>query len=288
MAQAQAFRIPIVATTYSDGQGKTKNVTPDQIHRQDVMNHEDVFFYTNVVMTACIHGIWDEKSADETPATFLLFTCEIQSMREFRAREIQLQMIFSNVDDLGGQRPPANLTIISRGPEIIERFNRIPVRHMRERGIEGTLGADTIVKPGINLHQVSSQEYERQYFAQATSGIRHASNTDHRYVKVWWTYKENSKEVEWVPPGFRIAVLLKRENKSPFQGQFTIAKFDAGWRHAGAASWHKFRREQDPEAEEDTIIDPISFDPEADPIHAKVADWSQPKAAGRPPDRVWD
>lgn len=51
---ALELRIPIVATTRSDGEGKTKNKTPTQAHREDIMNHEDAFFYTNIVMSACV------------------------------------------------------------------------------------------------------------------------------------------------------------------------------------------------------------------------------------------
>jgi hypothetical protein len=267
---ASELRIPVVATTRSDGKGKTKNTIPEQPHREDIMNHEDAFFHTNIVMSACVHGVWDEKNNDKTPATFLLFTCEIQSMREFRARRIKLEIDFRNVDDQGGRRPVANPTIVSRGPEVIERFNKIPVLRKREHGIKGALEASAVVKPGIELHRISSQEYEKQYFAEAKSGVRHASSTDHRYVKVWWIYTENSKGAEGVAPGFRIAVLLKRENNSPFQGQVAITEFDAGWRYPGAVAWHDFWSEADPAAEEDKIIDPINFDPSvADPILPK-------------------
>ncbi|KFA46531.1 hypothetical protein S40293_09875 [Stachybotrys chartarum IBT 40293] len=288
---ALELRIPVVATTRSDGKGKTRNATPQQVQREDIMNHEDAFFHTNIVMSACVRefahaasvlcsalfyrglsaedancgrnvdGVWDEKNNDKTPATFLLFTCEIQSMREFRARKIKLEIDFRNMDDQGGQRPFANPTIVSRGPEIIQRFNKMTVLHRRERGVQGALEGAAVVKPGINLHQISSQEYERQYFAEARSGVRHASSTDHRYVKVWWIYAENSKGVEGVAPGFRIAVLLKRENDSPFQGRFAITEFDAGWRYPGAVVWHDLWSERDPEAEDDKIIDPINFDP---------------------------
>ncbi|KAH7008025.1 hypothetical protein EDB80DRAFT_871856 [Ilyonectria destructans] len=258
---ALELRIPIVATTRSDGEGKTKNKNPTQAHREDIMNHEDAFFYTNIVMSACVHGVWDEKNNDNTPATFLLFTCEIQSMREFRARKIKLEIDFRNVDNQGGKLPYANPTIMSRGPNIIERFHKIPVLRKREHGVKGTLEGGAVVKPGIALHQVSSQEYERQYFAEAKSGVRHASPTDHRYVKVWWIYTENSKGVEGVVPGFRIAVLLKRENDSPFQGQVAITEFDTGWRYPGAVMWHNLWSERDLDAEEDKIIHPINFDP---------------------------
>jgi hypothetical protein len=288
---ASELRIPIVATTRSDGKGKTKNKTAEQVHREDIMNHEDAFFHTNIAMSACVRkflhafsafrlslfsrdvsaevadphpyldGFWDEKNNDKTPATFLLFTCEIQSMREFRARKIKLEIDFRNVDDQGGERAFANPTIVSRGPEIIERFQKIPVLRKREHGVKGALEGGSVVKPGITLHQISSQEYERPYFAEAKSGVRHASPTDHRYVKVWWIYKENSKGAEGVAPGFRIAVLLKRETDSPFQGQVAITEFDAGWRYPGAVAWHDFWSERDPDAEEDKIIDPINFDP---------------------------
>jgi len=289
---ASELRIPIVATTRSDGKGKTKNKTPDQVHREDIMNHEDAFFHTNIVMSACVRkfphasfvswlrfslktsrpktltltrtyidGVWDEKNNDKTPATFLLFTCEVQSMREFRARKIKLEIDFRNVDDQSGNRPLANPTIVSRGPEIIERFHKIPVLHKREHGIKGVLEGSAVVKPGITLHHISSQEYERQYFAEAKSGVRHASPIDHRYVKVWWVYTENSKGADGVAPGFRIAVLLKRENDSKFQGQVSITEFDAGWRYPGAVAWHDFWSERDPDAEADKVIDPINFDP---------------------------
>lgn len=48
------LRIPIVATARSDGEGKTKNKAPTQVHREDIMNHDDAFFYTNIVMSACV------------------------------------------------------------------------------------------------------------------------------------------------------------------------------------------------------------------------------------------
>ncbi|UNI23918.1 hypothetical protein JDV02_009709 [Purpureocillium takamizusanense] len=258
---ATELRIPIVATTRSDGKGKTKNATPDQVHREDVMNHEDAFFHTNIVMSACIHGTWDEEHNDKTPATFLVFTCEVQSMREFRARKIKIQIDFRNVNNEDGSLRPANPTIVSRGPEIIERFQKIPVLRKSEHGIRGAIDGGTVVKPGVTLHQISSDEYEKPYFAEAKSGVRHASPTDHRYVKVWWIYTENSKGTGGVAPGFRVAVLLKRDNNSPFQGQFAITEFDAGWRYPGAVVWHDFWSGRDPDAEEDKIIHPINFDP---------------------------
>ncbi|KAJ6444912.1 Histone deacetylase HOS3 [Purpureocillium lavendulum] len=270
MSSEAQRRILIIATARSDGKGKTKNTTPGQVHREDVMNHEDAFFYTNIVMSACVHGVWDLKNNDKTPATFLLFTCEIQSMREFRARKIKLQIDFRNVNNEEGGHPPANPTIVSRGPEIIERFQKVPVLHKRERGAKGAVEGGTVVKPGITLHQISSEEFERPYFAEAKSGVRHASSTDHRYVKVWWIYNENRKVSNGVAPGFRIAVLLKRANNSPFQGQFAITEFEAGWRYPAAVAWHDFWSERDPEAEEDKIIDPITFDPgEPGPVMPK-------------------
>jgi hypothetical protein len=258
---ALELRIPIVATTRSDGKGKTKNETPEQIHRRDIMNHEDAFFHTNIVMSACVHGVWDKENNDPTPATFILFTCEIQGMREFRARKIKLQLEFKNVRHDDGKQPLANPTIVSRGPEVIKRLDKLSVLRRRERGVAGSLEAPVMVKPGITLNQLNIEEYQKQYFAEAKSGVRHASSTDHRYTKVWWIYTENSKKAEGVAPGFRIAVLLKRDNNSPFQGQFSITEFDAGWRHKGAGIWHDLWSERDPEEEEDRIIDPINFDP---------------------------
>jgi hypothetical protein len=199
-------------------------------------------------------------------------------MREFRARKIKLEINFRNVDDQGGTRPFADPTIVSRGPEIIERFHKIPVLHKSEHGIKGTVEGGPVVKPGIALHQISSQEYKRQYFAEAKSGVRHASSTDHRYVKVWWIYTENKKGAEGVAPGFRIAVLLKRENDSPFQGQVAITELDAGWQYPGAVAWHDFWSERDPDVEEDKIIDPINFDPTVpDPIMPKWLTGVDPK-----------
>ncbi|KAK4453701.1 hypothetical protein QBC34DRAFT_434468 [Podospora aff. communis PSN243] len=134
------------------------------------MNHEDAFFHTNIVMSACTAS-GTKNNNDKTPATFLHFTCEVQSMREFRARKINLEIDFRNVDDQGGKRPLANPTIVSRGPEVIQRFNKIPVLRKRENGIKGALEGGAVVKPGIELHRISSQEYERQYFAEAKSGV---------------------------------------------------------------------------------------------------------------------
>ncbi|KAI1817759.1 hypothetical protein GGS20DRAFT_531645 [Poronia punctata] len=259
---AVEMRIPIIATPRSDGQGKTKNSTPEQVHRTDVINYEDAFFYIYIAMTACIHGVWDEMNHDMTPTTFLLFDCEVQSLRKFRAKKIRLEINFGNVDDLGGKRPRANPSIVSRGPEVIRRFHQVPVLRKREVGLQGSIEAGHLIKPGIAIHRISTQEYEKQYFAEARSGIRHASPTDHRYVKVWWIYTENKKGAEGVAPGFRIAVLLKRENDSPFQGQVAITQFDAGWSFAGARALHNFWSERgSSDVEEDKIIDPINFDP---------------------------
>ncbi|XDG09917.1 hypothetical protein ABKA04_009532 [Annulohypoxylon sp. FPYF3050] len=294
---APELHIPIMATPRSDGKGKTKNKTPEQVHRQDIMNHEDAIFHTNIVMSACVHGVWDERNNDMTPATFLLFTCEIQSMREFKAKKVKLEIEFRNVDDQGGSRPFANPTIVSRGPEIIQQFHKIPVLQKKERGVKGSLEGGMVVKPGITLHNISNQEYEKQYFAQAKSGVRHASPTDHRYVKVWWIYMENSKGAEGVAPGFRVGVLLKRENDSPFQGQVAITEFNAGWRYTGALTWHDFWSARDPDAEEDKIIDPINFDPKVlEPIvprwltgvdHKQLGDLQTEDGIDKKYARIW-
>ncbi|KAI2620370.1 hypothetical protein GGS26DRAFT_594986 [Hypomontagnella submonticulosa] len=267
------LRIPILATPRNDGEGKTQNKDPNQIHRRDILNREDAYFHTNIEMTVCIHGVWDKKNNDMTPASFIVFTCEATSLHEFKTRKLKLEVDFVNVegdtDGTDSQRPMSNMSIVARGPQVISRYNKTKVSMRRERGVDGEIGADVIVKPGINLHQLSSQEWEAQYFEEAKSGVRHASSTDHRYTKVWWIFTENRKSRAGVSPGFRIAILLKRETNEPFKGHVAITEFDAGWRHKGAVAWHDFFSKKDPEAEKDNVIDAINFDPTANPIRPK-------------------
>ncbi|KAI1373539.1 hypothetical protein F4677DRAFT_429211 [Hypoxylon crocopeplum] len=261
------LRVPILATSRSDGEGKTQNKEPNQIHRRDILNREDAYFHTNIEMTVCIHGVWDEKNNDMTPASFIVFTCEVTSLHEFKTRKLKLEVDFANVAD--SEEPPSNMSVVARGPQVISRYNKTRVSLRRERGVEGEIGADVAVKPGIKLHQLSSQEWETQYFEEAKSGVLHASSTDHRYTKVWWIFTENRKSRAGVSPGFRIAILLKRENNEPFKGNVAITEFDAGWRHKGAVAWHDFFSKKDPEVEKDNIIDVINFDPTDSSIRPK-------------------
>jgi len=258
-----ALRIPILPTDRSDGEGKTRNSTPGQVQRTDIINKEDAYFHTNMEMTVCIHGVWDAKNGDNTAATFIVFSCDITSLHEFRVQKMKLEINFANVADPTGQRPLSNPNIASRGPKTIQRYDKILSTKKKEKGIAGELGADVLIKPGIKLHLISGEEYELPYFAEVKSGWRHASSVDHRYTRVWWIFTENRKSRAGVSPNFRIAVLLKRQNDSPFQGNVAVTEFDAGWRHKGAQAWHDFFSERDPEAEEDKIVDVINFDPTA-------------------------
>ncbi|TGJ82709.1 hypothetical protein E0Z10_g6062 [Xylaria hypoxylon] len=137
-------------------------------------------------MTVCIHGVWDKKNNDMTPASFIVLTCEVTSLHEFKTYKLKLEVDFvnatDNTDGTDGQRLMYNMSIVARGPQVISRYNKIKGSMKRERGVTEEIGADVIVKPGINLHHLSNQEWEAQYFEEAKSGELKDNMLERRYL----------------------------------------------------------------------------------------------------------
>lgn len=255
------FTLSIFDSESHDGEGKSRNEPGTQIQRTDITNRNDGLFSIDVAMVTCVHGVWSTK--DRTPTSFIVFNCEFSSLEDFYVRKVRIQWEF--VNDL--ILPPSNPTIAARGPHLIRKYNPSEVDYHDEAGFEAGIEAGAIVKPGVKFHWTGGKDYKQQYFETAQSGWNHASETDHRYTKAWWMYKQNSQAKQGISPGFRVAVLLKRVNDSPFQGLFTLTEFDAGWKYKMATGWKSFFAKQPP-----NIDDPVNFDPSAEQIGGEGID----------------
>jgi hypothetical protein len=117
-------------------------------------------------------------------------------------------------------------------------------------------GSGGPVAPSAGVNASRENQYKRNYFGEVKSGKEHVSNADHRFSKVWWDYEQNKHKKDGVSPGFRIAVLLKRENDSPFKGLFSVKKFSGGWKYDLEEKWNNYRGKTVPD-----IVDPVNFDP---------------------------
>ncbi|KAF4626454.1 hypothetical protein G7Y89_g11704 [Cudoniella acicularis] len=253
--------IPIFDSGRHDGEGKSRNVTAAEIQRTDITNRNDGLFHIDVSMVTCVHGVWSGE--DRTPASFIVFHCEINSLEDYYVKKVKLQWEFVN-DQVSA---PSNPTIAARGPHLVRKYNSSDVDHHDEIGIDAGIEAETIVNPGLNFHWNGAKDYKKQYFETARSGVEHASEKDHRYTKAWWIYTQNKQTKQGISAGFRIAVLIKRQNDSPFKGLFTLIEFDAGWKYKAAIGWKDFFAKRPP-----NVDDPVNFDPTVERVGGKDID----------------
>jgi hypothetical protein len=247
-------KVPIFETWPHDGDGKSQNTTPYQKERPDIKNWKNSKFHIDVEMVTCVHGTWSE--IDPTKASFIVFQCEFMGREDHIVEEVNVQWEF--VNDSSALGPPSNPSVAARGPHISRIYNPDEVNTTDNFGanaaVSGTAGP---VTPSAGINASRTNQFKRDYFGEVKSGKEHVSNTDHRFATVWWDYKQNKHKKDGVSPGFRIAVLLKRDNDSPFKGLFSITRFNGGWKYRVEEAWNKYWGRTVPD-----IVDPVNFDPD--------------------------
>lgn len=244
-----------------DGEGKTRNDPPDQVHRTMVTNRNNGLFRVDVKMETCIHGEWAQD--DKTPASFMVFHCEVNSLVQYKVRKLRMRWEFVNSEG-GPSQGPANPTIEALGPHLTRRYNRSEVSHQVEKeGELGIEGAEALAKPVAKMRLKFAKEFETHYYeeVQAMADPAPGGKTQRR-TRAEWLFKQNKQLNEGIVPAFRVAVLLKRESNAPFKGLFTLAEFDAGFRYKLAERWEEFHHEPN-------VDDPINFVPREDDVGDK-------------------
>jgi hypothetical protein len=244
-------KVPILETWANDGDHKSQNQPPDQKQRSDIKNWKNSKFHIDVEMVTCVHGTWSD--ADPTKVSFIVFQCEFIGRNEHIVHAVNLQWEFVNEPNT----PPSNPSVAARGPHISRIYNPDEVTVTDSYGGNIALqGSGGPVAPSAGVNASRENQYKRNYFGEVKSGKEHVSNADHRFSKVWWDYEQNKHKKDGVSPGFRIAVLLKRENDSPFKGLFSVKKFSGGWKYDLEEKWNNYRGKTVPD-----IVDPVNFDP---------------------------
>ncbi len=252
--------IELFDTGRADGEGKTRNETPGQVHRAMITNRNNGLFRIDVKMETCIHGEWAKD--DPTPASFMVFQCEVNSLEEYRVRKLKLRWEFVNGEGTPGQEP-ANPAIEALGPHLTRRYNRSLVNHQVEKegevGLEGAEAAP--IKPVAKMRLNFSKEFEKHYYEEVQAMADPPDGNTQRRTRAEWLFKQNSQLNEGIVPAFRVAVLLKRKTNAPFQGLFTLTEFDAGFRYKLAESWDDFYHSREP-----NVDDPVNFVPGKDDV----------------------
>jgi hypothetical protein len=159
-----------------------------------------------------VHGQLSEE--DPTPCSLLVFDFDFDRLKKTRAiHEVTVTLVLNGV----------KVHSLAPKRKILFDPQEAKKNHTQGWGAEG--GVEEKLKLGLNYNDETARELDETHYSSAKGWTTHFPRrrpndpAPHNCVK--WYIEESTadRDVKWVPPYFRSAVLLERE---PEQTEFTV------------------------------------------------------------------